>query len=220
MLKKDLFSIQFIDIVSVENSLPISHYSADKIDALATNYLECGGNINPIIVQRIGLDEYRVIEGNLELYAAQKAKEQDKFFEMIRAIILDTKSEQLINEQVNLLRSTDAPPPAEPDLLPLESSILAKIDSPSHPSDSLSALKIVERLEALENSLLAKFEQLTIKLDALSKDSPVGSPDLEKTKNVNKMSLAELKIEAKKRGLSGYSRLKKAELISLLSQDQ
>jgi len=220
MLKKDLFLIQFIDIVSVENSLPICHYSADKIEALATNYLECGGNIKPIIVQRIGLDEYRVIEGNLELYAAKKAKEKDKFFEMIRAIILDTKSEKLIQEQVNLLRSTDALLPAEPSLLPLESSLLAQTDGSSQTSNSLLALKIVERLEVLENSLLAKFEQLTIKLDALSKDSRVGSLDIEKEQSIDKMSVAELKTEAKKRGLSGYSKLKKAELISLLSQDQ
>jgi hypothetical protein len=109
MIKKDLFTIQFIDIVSVENSQPASNYSADEIEALANNYLECGGNVNPIIVETIGLDEYRVLEGDLELHAAKKAREKDKFFEMIRAVILNNKNKALVNEQLSKFKVRVSP---------------------------------------------------------------------------------------------------------------
>ncbi|MBE9202731.1 hypothetical protein IQ218_03690 [Synechocystis salina LEGE 06099] len=106
MIKKELFSIQLLDIVSIENSQPISNYSADEIELLASNYLECGGNFNPILVEGIGLDEYRVVEGDLELYAAKKAREKYKFFEMIRAVILNDKNKDLINEQLSKFKGS------------------------------------------------------------------------------------------------------------------
>ncbi|QUS61429.1 hypothetical protein [Synechocystis sp. PCC 7338] len=110
MIKKELFSIQLLDIVSVENSQPASNYPANEIEALADNYLECGGNLNPILVETIGLDEYRVVEGDLELYAAKKAREKYKFFEMIRAVILNDKNKDLINEQLSKFKSSTPRP--------------------------------------------------------------------------------------------------------------
>lgn len=227
MIKEDLFSIQFIDIVSVENSSPISDFSTNEIERLANNYLECGGNINPIIVERTGLDEYKVIKGNLELYAAKKAKEKDKFFEMIRAIILNKKNEKAVNEQVNFLEKTNTSYPvnlpvnleADPSLLRLENNLLAKIDSLNQKSNSLSNLNIIQRLEELESSLVAKFNDLNKRFDILEKTSintDLRSNIVEKT-DFNRLNLAKLKEEAKKRGFSGYSKLRKAELVALLS---
>lgn len=227
MIQKDLFSIQFIDIVSVENSLPISHYSVNEIDTLAANYLECGGNINPIIVERTGLDEYRVVEGDLALYAAQRAKEKNRFFEMIRAIILDKNNEQFVNEQINLLGKTPTLPPGDlpvkldvdPGLIRLENSLLAKMDSLNQKVDDPFNIKIIQRLEDLEKTFLAKFDELAIKLDMLQQKSVATPPREIEKPNINKMSVPELKIEAKRRGLSGYSKFKKAELMALLSQE-
>jgi hypothetical protein len=144
MIKKELFSIQLLDIVSVKNSQAASNYSADEIEALADNYLECGGNVNPIFVETIGLDEYRVVEGDLELYAAKKAREKYKFFEMIRAVILNDKNKDFINEQLSKFKNSTS------------QIITIKTDAVNEPEQTIDNSRLIN----FEKSLTSSIENL------------------------------------------------------------
>ncbi|MEB3160424.1 MAG: hypothetical protein VKL20_03055 [Synechocystis sp.] len=118
MLDKKTFTIQSIDIVSVKSAIPRSDFSSEEIDFLANNYLKCGGNISPIIVEIAGLDEYQVVEGHLEFYAAKRAREIDKFFELIRAIILDSQNHDDVLNQFKFLEKLlpVSVPPSKDDI--------------------------------------------------------------------------------------------------------
>ncbi len=100
---KNLLDFQLIDIVSTQSPVASSHFSTDEIEALANNFLKAGGNIHPLIVKRVGVEDFEVVEGHLEFYAAKRAREINKYFEMVRAIILDKKNQDDVLEQFNSL---------------------------------------------------------------------------------------------------------------------
>jgi hypothetical protein len=146
MLDQKTFSIQSIDIVSVKSSIPRSNFSSEEIDFLANNYLKCGGNISPIIVEVTGLDEYKVVEGHLEFYAAKRAKEIDNFFELIRAIILDNKNKQDVLEQFEL----------------------SKITHSTHVSTTTNGNNIEDKIKNLEDTLYKSIDELSKKIESQS----------------------------------------------------
>lgn len=112
---QSILGVKFVDIVSVHTSSSRSGFSQDEVEKLARNFLLSGGSTKPLIVRRINEEEFDVIEGHLEFYAALRAKEIDDNFEMIQAIILDSKNEKAIIEQVNLFKKAVNPPSLPPD---------------------------------------------------------------------------------------------------------
>jgi competence ComEA-like helix-hairpin-helix protein len=112
---QSILGVKFVDIVSVHTSSSRSGFSQDEVEKLARNFLLSGGSTKPLIVRRINEEEFDVVEGHLEFYAALRAKEIDDNFEMIQAIILDSKNEKAIIEQVNLFKKAVNPPPLPPD---------------------------------------------------------------------------------------------------------
>jgi competence ComEA-like helix-hairpin-helix protein len=104
---------QFVDIVSIHTSTSRSEFSDDEVEELARKFLlsEGGGSIKPLIVRPKNAKEFDVIEGHLEFYAALRAREIDDCFEMIQAIILDSKNEKVVLEQVDLFKK----PTPDPD---------------------------------------------------------------------------------------------------------
>jgi DNA uptake protein ComE-like DNA-binding protein len=137
---QSILGVKFVDIVSVHTSSSRSGFSQDEVEKLARNFLLSGGSTKPLIVRRINEEEFDVIEGHLEFYAALRAKEIDDNFEMIQAIILDSKNEKAIIEQVNLFKKA--------------------VNSPSPPPDN----QVVERIKNLEDQLSSDINNLKIQL--------------------------------------------------------
>ncbi len=126
-MPEKLLNFQLIDIVSTQSPEPRSKFSTEEIETLAQNFLKTGGNITPLIVKRISLEEFEVVEGHLEFYAAKRAREIDKFFEMIRAIILDKKNEEGVRDQLKLIGSNQ--PPINPTPISSDvSQLIANLD--------------------------------------------------------------------------------------------
>lgn len=96
---ESILETHLLDIVSLKSSVARSSFSKEKIDQLASNLLKAGGNIRPILVKRVDLEEFEVLQGHLEHYAAVRAREIDDDFELIRGIILSKKNEELILQQ-------------------------------------------------------------------------------------------------------------------------
>jgi hypothetical protein len=103
---KNLLDFQLIDIVSTYSSVSCSDFESEEIEKLARSFLTSRGNISPLIVKRVNHKDFdfEVIEGHLEFYAAKRAREIDKFFELIRAIILDKQNAQNILAQLDILK--------------------------------------------------------------------------------------------------------------------
>lgn len=93
-----------VDILSIKCNVERSLFSELELEKLANLILQVQGIIQPLIVKKTGLDEYELIEGTFEYYAAVKAHEIDDYFEMIRVFIISDEEHDVIQKQLNFFR--------------------------------------------------------------------------------------------------------------------
>lgn len=145
---ESILATKFVDIVSVHTNVSRSEFSQDEVEKMARNFLLSGGSTKPLIVRRKNAEEFDVIEGHLEFYAALRAKEIDDNFEMIQAIILDSKNEKVILEQIDLFKEIN-PPSADNGLIEkiknLEKQLSSDINNLKNQLNSLTQLTNLER---------------------------------------------------------------------------
>jgi ParB family chromosome partitioning protein len=103
---KKLFP-SLVAVKKITSAVPRSNFTEADLEKLARLILESGGLINPIIVRRNGMDAYEIVDGDFEYYAAARAKEIDALKgETIGAFILEEENEELLLEQLEILRKT------------------------------------------------------------------------------------------------------------------
>src|SRR6476620_6448823 len=103
---KKLFP-SLVAVKKITSAVPRSNFAEADLDRLARLILESGGLINPIIVRRNGMDAYEIVDGEFEYYAAARAKEIEPLKgETIGAFILEEENEELLLEQLEILRKT------------------------------------------------------------------------------------------------------------------
>ncbi len=100
-------SPSLVAVKRITSAVPRSNFADRDLDKLARLILDSGGLINPIIVRRTSLDSYEIVDGNFEYYSAARAREIDAFKgETIGAFILEPENEELLLEQLEILRKT------------------------------------------------------------------------------------------------------------------
>ena len=100
-------SPSLVAVKKITSAVPRSNFAEPDLEKLARLILESGGLINPIIVRRNGMDAYEIVDGDLEYYAAARAKEIEPLKgETIGAFILEEENEELLLEQLEILRKT------------------------------------------------------------------------------------------------------------------
>jgi len=105
-----------IDIKNITSKLPKSNFKVAEIEMLADLILATDGLIRPLILQTAGVEQYTVIEGHLEYYAAARAKEKNLLkAEHVNAFIIPAKLQRSALEQIALLVEN-----RPSNLLPLE----------------------------------------------------------------------------------------------------
>ncbi len=96
---------KLVAVKKISSNVPRDQFSSENIDKVAQLILEVEGTINPIILRRTSLESYEVVSGHFEYYAAVKAREISLLKgEMIQAIILEPENQEVLLEQVSLLR--------------------------------------------------------------------------------------------------------------------
>jgi ParB family chromosome partitioning protein len=100
-------SPSLVAVKKITSAVPRSNFAEADLEKLARLILESGGLINPIIVRRNGMDAYEIVDGDFEYYAAARAKEIEPLKgETIGAFILEEENEELLLEQLEILRKT------------------------------------------------------------------------------------------------------------------
>ncbi|MGG6268220.1 ParB N-terminal domain-containing protein [Leptolyngbya sp. AN03gr2] len=95
-----------LPVKKIKSNQARSTFSPDAIEQAAKAILDAEGTINPLVVRQLSFQEFEVIDGHLEYYAAVRAKELDLVKgEMIDAIVVPPEKESAILEQVRLLRA-------------------------------------------------------------------------------------------------------------------
>lgn len=99
-----MIECRLVDIKDIISSKPKSNFQITKIEKLADAILATEGLIRPLILQNTGLEQYTVIEGDLEYYAAVRAKEKNlAVAEHVNAFIIPTKLKASATDQITLL---------------------------------------------------------------------------------------------------------------------
>ncbi|MGB3402779.1 MAG: hypothetical protein WBA77_08810 [Microcoleaceae cyanobacterium] len=103
-----MIKFSYVDVKSIVSDIPRSEFSESKIDTLADMILECEGVLKPIFLQQIDIEKFKVVDGNLEYYAAVRAKEKNlRQGEMINAIIISADKESSIKQQLYFFNQLD-----------------------------------------------------------------------------------------------------------------
>ncbi|TVQ49037.1 MAG: hypothetical protein EA365_00755 [Gloeocapsa sp. DLM2.Bin57] len=98
-------STLLVAVRKISSPIPRSQFPEDKIEAIAQLILAVEGLINPLVLRRTSLESFEVISGHLEYYAAVRAREIDlRKGEMINAYVLEGENEEILEQQVELLR--------------------------------------------------------------------------------------------------------------------
>ena len=180
----------------------------------------------PVIVQEIGEDKYEVI-GNSFIYAVAEEAGLDKIW----CIIADSSEE---TTEITKVLSGEIPPKINLSTATrdeIKAALQYLIEKPDSVLKSVKILVATNRIDEAPRQYWKTLEPITklkcgitkgIKLNVLNEVfylTPQALPEVIKDSiNLNTLTSAELKAMAKKRGISGYSKKKKNELVELLSQ--
>ncbi|BBD54083.1 hypothetical protein NIES204_13710 [Planktothrix agardhii NIES-204] len=101
-----MIKFSLVDVSSIQARVPRSNFSEDQIEQLADMILECEGVLNVILLTQIGMNQYRILEGDLEYYAAVRAKEKNlRQGEMINAVIVQPSNQDTLLKQADFFKT-------------------------------------------------------------------------------------------------------------------
>ncbi|WP_414543333.1 hypothetical protein [Nostoc sp. CCY0012] len=144
-------SNSFIAVKKIKSSVPRSNFSENELSRVAELILKVEGVINPLILRRNSPQSYEVVDGNFEYHAAVKAKEIDsQKGEYISAFIIEPENEEVLEEQVKLLRS--------------QNNTSNKVLNIEENKDSISMELRVSNAESRMTNIESRFENRMIEL--------------------------------------------------------
>jgi hypothetical protein len=98
-------STSLVAVKKISCTTTRSIFLDEDIEKAANAILEIEGVINPIVVRRLNLQSYEVVNGDFEYYAATRAREiNPKKGEMIGVYIIEDENEEILSKQVEIFR--------------------------------------------------------------------------------------------------------------------
>ena len=98
-----------VDVKSITSTTPRSNFKVDQLETLAQSILATGALLSPLLLKQTGAETYEVLAGDLEYYAAVRAKELDpRKGEMVNAFVIPPKQQKAAVEQAARSRSVEA----------------------------------------------------------------------------------------------------------------
>jgi hypothetical protein len=222
----DVGNLMYLDLEIIESS-EINNQSEYLITATAKELSNTNGrNWIPLVVKEVAEDRYQVI-GNSFIYAVAEAAGLEKVW----CIIADDSEETakitkiLAGEKIPKINLSTA----TRDEIKIALQYL--IEQPNTPLKGVKLPVATNRIDEAPRQYWQNFEPITQlkcgitkgkKLNALKEVfelTPQPMPNVIKKPTVlNTLTITELKKIAKERGITGYSKKKKSDLIELLSK--
>lgn len=222
----DVGNLMYLDLEIIE-PMEITNSSEYLINAIARELNNSDGrNWIPLIVKETAEDSYQVI-GNSFIYAVAEAAGLEKVW----CIIADNSettaklSRMLAREETPRINLSTA------STEEIKSALEYLIAQPDAPLKRINLLKATNRIDEAPRQYWQDFKPVTklgcgitagkkVKtLEEVFYLTPEPMPDdIKELKILNSLTTTELKKIARKRKLSGYSKLRKHELVNLLSK--
>lgn len=228
-MKQEIGTLRYIYLDEIKLIKPIeTHDFLITSVAKAINQAN-GRNWIPLIVKQIASEEYQVIANSLIFAGAQEAGINKVWCIIADDSAVTEESAQILAQEkiakINLATATRDD---------IKSALDYLIKHPIHP---LVGVKLATATERIDNAPREYWKESLIDVTQLRcgitkgkklnifKEvfyvTPEPLPDVIKDKSLlNNFTVTELKKMAKKRGFSAYSKLKKTQLIDLLSKDK
>lgn len=230
-------STSLIAVKKITSTVERSIFSEDALNQAAKLILDAEGIINPIVVRRTSLESYEVVDGDFEYYAAAKAREIDpRKGEMIGAFIVEPENEEVITQQVEVLRKQSANDNNKPKVEKnnVENSYQPNLESINDEVEQvIEAVKKFKEIDSKQTNTQNNLEVIADKVDKVEQGvkrietilNKLVETGLEKGKNTkteilgyNSMTKDELKNIAVKKKLKVTSKMKKADIINALEK--
>ncbi len=98
-------SPSLVAVKKIKCNTPRSQFTDNEIEEAAKLILQAQGVINPLVVRRINLQSFEVVDGDFEYYAAARAREiEPRKGEMIGVFIIEAENEDILSKQVKAFR--------------------------------------------------------------------------------------------------------------------
>ena len=129
-----------VDVKSITSTAPRSQFRVDELENLAQSILVAGGLLSPLLLRQTGPENYEVLAGDREYYAALRAKEiNPRAGEMVHAFVIPPKEQEAAVQQLTALgKSGDQP---------------SGIETPSPKPSNLEFSGVDSRITNLESRL-------------------------------------------------------------------
>lgn len=96
----------YVDVSAIKSDTKKTDFPDEQIEQLSDMILETGGLLNPILLTQSGLNEFKVLSGDLEYHAAVRAKEKNlRQGELINAIVASPSLQEAMMKQSNFLKN-------------------------------------------------------------------------------------------------------------------
>ncbi len=94
-----------VETRAISSSQSASNFDQSEVDKLAKLILDTNGLLRPLVLREVvKFEEYEVVSGHLEYYAAVRAKEKDALkAEMVSALVIKPEEEKAAIQQAQLL---------------------------------------------------------------------------------------------------------------------
>lgn len=211
-----MIKFYFVDVSSIQSNVPRSNFSEDQIEQLADMILESEGVLNVILLTQTGINSYNVLAGDLEYYAAVRAKEKNpRQGEMINAVIVQPQNQDTLLKQAELLNKGVK----VIDETSLESRLEKQLREfmELHIRENKEIKHELQELKNAVNNLTTNRDKLITQL--VEKTTVTPPPSKPKKSKYDAMTVAQLKEIAKQLNIKVNSKIKKSELIAILPQD-
>ncbi len=138
----------FVDIINISSEISISEFDDSEIERLADLILATGGLIRPLILTQTSVDRYSILQGDLEYYAAVRAKEKDsRKAETVNAFIIPEDVRQVALAQLTILSQTKSQIISTPTKIDLPIAKITADTAAVSPHDLFDRLALQLRAE-------------------------------------------------------------------------
>ena len=133
-----------VDVKSITSTAPRSQFRVDDLESLAQSILVSGGLLSPLLLKQTGPENYEVLAGDQEYYAALRAKEiNPREGEMVHAFVIPAKEQEAAVKQLAILGHT-GDKPGGTETLPSQ---------PSNPNSSGVDLRVTNLESRLDEAI-------------------------------------------------------------------
>lgn len=191
-----------VDVKEIKSDIPRSSFSEERIELLANAILKNDGLIRPLILKQISIDNYSVLDGHLEYYAAVRAREKDaRKGEMVNAFVIDPKNETSVTQQIQAIQVVA-------DLEVRHSNLSTTIEK-SHSSAEVSSwiTSFESRLSQLREDLAVSTRASDSRLQKI--ENRFESEDMDLLSIINTLDAEKLAIRFSQCGISSSEKVAK-----------